>query len=393
MKLLNVLPTLDPAAGGPVEGVRQSAIVLAQLGHLVEAVTLDAPDAPFLADAPLPVVALGPARGKYGYAPRAPAWLRQHAPGFDAVIVHGLWQFPGFATRRALHGLDVPYYVFAHGMLDPWFKHAFPLKHVKKWLYWPWGEYRVLGDARAVFFTTDEERLLARQSFWLYRARERVVSFGGIAPPGDPARLRAHFLATYPTLAEKRLLLFLGRVHPKKGCDVLLHAFAQVASSEARLHLVIAGTGDEQTVSQLHALARRLNLDQRITWTGLLQNDLKWGAFCAGEAFVLPSHQENFGVAVVEALASGTPVLISDKVNIWREVDADRTGFVAPDTLEGTLANLHRWLSLDARSRTDMRERARAAHAARFTINAHVHRLLRVLEDDISTKGHAACAS
>lgn len=382
MKLLNVLPTLDPAAGGPVEGVRQSALALAAMGHYVEAATLDDPRSPFLGGAPLPVAALGPAHCRYGYAPRALDWLRAHASRFDAIIVHGLWQYPGFVTRQALRALDVPYYVFAHGMLDPWFKKTYPLKHAKKWLYWPLGEYRVLRDARAVLFTTDEERLLARQSFWLYRVRERVVSFGAAAPPDDAVRTRAAFLAAYPALSGARLLLFLGRLHPKKGCDIVLHAFAHVAPSDPALHLVFAGAGDADTTSQLHALATRLGVAGRVTWTGLLQDDLKWGALAASDAFVLPSHQENFGVAVVEALASGTPVLISDKINIWREIDADHAGFVASDTVSGAVANLRRWLAHDAGSQASMRTQARAAFAARFTVDAHVRRLLQVLEED-----------
>jgi glycosyltransferase involved in cell wall biosynthesis len=382
MNLLHVLPSLDPAAGGPVQAVRHSAVALARLGHAVEVATLDAPDAPFLADAPVPVTALGPGRGSYGFAPQAPVWLRMHAPRFDAVIVHGLWQYHGLATRQALQGLSVPYYVFAHGMLDPWFKHAFPLKHLKKCLYWSWGEYRVLRDARAVLFTTGEERFLARQSFKPYRARERIVPCGTPAPPGDAARLRARFRQAYPTLATQRVLLFLGRLHPKKGCDLLLEAFARIAPAEPGLHLVMAGTGDAGVVSRLQALARELRVATRVTWTGLLQHDMKWGAFAASDAFVLPSHQENFGIAVTEALASGIPVLISDKVNIWREVDADQAGFVASDTIEGTTANLRRWLALDPVCAERMRAQARLAFSKRFTIEAHARALLDVLEPD-----------
>ncbi|MGG1946373.1 glycosyltransferase [Trinickia sp. NRRL B-1857] len=382
MRLLHVLPTLDPASGGPAQAVRQSTLALTRLGHAIEIATLDEPGAPFLLDAPAHVTPLGAGRGNYRFAPQASIRLRKQAPRFDAVIVHGLWQYHSFATRHALQGLSVPYYVFAHGMLDPWFKRTYPLKHLKKWLYWPWAEYRVLRDARAVLFTTEEERLLARQSFWLYRARECIVPCGTPAPPGDAASLRAGFLRAYPTLAAQRLILFLGRLHPKKGCDLLLTAFARVAQTDPRLHLVMAGTGEAEIVSHLQTLARELNVATRVTWTGLLQHDLKWGAFAASDAFVLPSHQENFGIAVTEALASGTPVLISDKINIWREVDADEAGFVAADTVDGTTANLRRWLSLD-RARTErMREQARLAFATRFTIDAHVRRLLDVLASD-----------
>src|SRR5258706_5140390 len=128
-------------------------------------------------------------------------------------------------------------------MLDPWFKRAYPLKHLKKWLYWPWGDYRVLRDARAVLFTSDEERLQARRSFWLYRANEEVVAYGTTAPPENAVALREGFLSMHPELRGRRLLLFLSRIHEKKGCDLLVRAFAELAGTEPTLHLVMAGAG------------------------------------------------------------------------------------------------------------------------------------------------------
>ena len=98
---------------------------------------------------------------------------------------------------------EIPYFVYTHGMLDPWFKRTYPLKHLKKCFYWPWGEYRVLRDAKAVLFTCEEEKLLARQSFGLYQAHEVVVSYGTNGPTGDAEAQRAAFLAQYPALAGK----------------------------------------------------------------------------------------------------------------------------------------------------------------------------------------------
>ncbi|MFN6996501.1 MAG: glycosyltransferase, partial [Aquincola tertiaricarbonis] len=115
-------------------------------------------------------------------------------------------------------------------------------------------------------------------------------------------------------------------------------------------------------------------------WPGMLQGDLKWGAFHAAEAFVLPSHQENFGIAVAEALGCGVPVLISDKVNIWREIEADGAGLVAPDTAEGTAQLLQRWLALSSAERAAMRDRARGCFAQRFTVEAMADSLLSVLQ-------------
>lgn len=380
MNLLHVIPTVDPRGGGPMEGLRQLGLAMRGLGHRVEVVSLDDPAAACLEGYPLTVHALGPGRGRYHYSPHLLPWLRRHAGGYDLVVVNGLWQYHGLAAWRALRGGPVPYVVFTHGMLDPWFKREYPLKHLKKWLYWPWADYRLLRDAAAVLFTSEEERRLARESFWLYRAREQVVAYGTSAPPADGAVLAQRYLDSQPALRGRRLLLFLGRIHEKKGCDLLIDAFARVASQDPRLHLVMAGPDQTGWVPRLQARAAQLGVAERITWPGMLQGDAKWGAFFAAEAFVLPSHQENFGIAVAEALGCGLPVLISDKVNIWREIEADGAGLVATDTAEGTQQLLQRWLALEPPARALMAAKARACFAQRYTVQAMSASLLDVYD-------------
>ena len=351
------------------------------LGVSVEIACCDAPDAAWLATSELRTVhALGPSKLGYGYTPRLLPWLRANAVRFDAVIIEGLWQYHGFATWRALQGTGVPYFVFSHGMLDPWFKHTYPLKHLKKWLYWPWAEYRVLRDARAVIFTCEEERLLARQSFCMYRANEAVSGYGTSSPPPNGQELAQTFMGAHPQLQGKRIVLFLSRIHEKKGCDLLLDAFAQVAGQDERLHLVMAGPDQTGWAADLKAQAERLGIAHRISWPGMLQGDAKWGAFYAAEVFCLPSHQENFGIVVAEALACGKPVLISNKVNIWREIESDAAGFVDDDTIAGTVRNLQRWLALDAGAYGQMAERARQCFAQRFHIRRAAVLLVKILE-------------
>ena len=349
------------------------------MGHEVEVVTLDAPDEPFVASFPLKAHAVGPSKGGYGYNPELVPWLKRHARGYDAIIVNGIWEYHSFAAWRALHGLDVPYFVFTHGMLDPWFKQTYPLKHLKKWLYWPWATYRLLRDARAVLFTTEEERLQARKSFWLYHVKEQVVAYGTSAPPENAAEAGEHFLSAHAQLRGKRLLLFLSRIHEKKGCDLIIEAFAEIAKAHRDLQLVMAGPDQTGWVAHLKSLALKFGIADRITWPGMLQGQLKWGAFYCAEAFVLPSHQENFGIAVAEALGCGLPVLISDKVNIWHEVKEYQAGLVAPDTLQGTRELLSEWLALTSAERQDMSERARALFRERFTIDAMANSLLEVV--------------
>jgi glycosyltransferase involved in cell wall biosynthesis len=384
MKILRSIHTINPALGGPIESVRQSSAALTRRGHVVEIVSLDAPGDPWVRDSPVPVHALGPGRGGYGYAPRFSSWIKEHHGDYDAVIVHGIWQYNSFGVWRALAGTDTPYFVFPHGMLDPWFKRTYPLKHMKKLLYWPWGEYRVLRDAAAVLFTSEEERRLARESFSLYACKEVVVNYGTAAPGVDPESAREEFFGAFPKLRGQRFFLFLGRLHEKKGCDLLIEAFAAVRNSSAGgapIRLVLAGPcADEKYLQRLQRLAAEATSDDgSITFTGMLSGNPKWGAFSAAEAFVLPSHQENFGIAVVEALACGTPVLISNQVNIWREIEADQAGYVATDDLSGTTALFKRWLATAADIRAAMKENARNCFAHRFEIERATDSLLKAL--------------
>jgi glycosyltransferase involved in cell wall biosynthesis len=390
MRYLDVISSLDPAGGGPAEGVQRLSAAALRRGHQVEVATLDPPGSPWVGATACPVHDLGPGMlGKYRYAPRFAQWLRANARCFDAVVVHGLWQYQGLATRMALQGTGVPYFVFTHGMLDPWFRREYPLKHAKKWLYWPWAEYRVLRDARAVLFTCEEERQQARGSFPLYRANEVVVSYGTPGSEGDDVTHRAAFLQAWPHLQGKRLLLFLGRIHPKKGLDLLIEAFGAVAAEHPDLHLVIAGPGEQNEQARLERRAATL-LPGRVTWTGMLRGAVKWGAFHCAEAFVLPSHQENFGIAVAEALSCGTPVLISDKVNIWREIDAGGAGLISGDTAAGTLQLLNRWLALDDAARAAMRTRARTCFERHFRIDTAADRLLATLQQHAGADRAAA---
>ena len=348
-------------------------------GHQVEVVSLDSPEAPYLEQFPLPVHALGPTKLKYRYSSRFVPWIRANACRFDAVIVSGIWQYHSFGTWRGLHGSTTPYVVFTHGMLDPWFKKRYPLKHLKKCMYWPWAEYRVLRDARAVLFTSEEERRLARSSFRRYRCNEVVVNYGTAKPKGDPNAELREFFGQYPNLRDKKLALFMGRIHPKKGCDLLIEAFAQVLRRQPNWHLVVAGPDQVGWKEKLSSRASHLGLTSYITWTGMLSGTMKWGALRAAEIFVLPSHQENFGVAVAEALAAGVPALISNKVNIWREIEADGAGIVSDDTLQGICALLQSYVEMPGEKRLAMRNATTECFEQRFEIKKVATTLQAVL--------------
>jgi glycosyltransferase involved in cell wall biosynthesis len=379
MKLLHVIASIRAAGGGPAEAVRSLSAVHQRDGHSVEVISLDDPTDAEVRNFPLRLHALGPARNTYSFAPGFVPWMRRNHARYDAVIINGLWQYHSFGAWRALRGTATPYYVFPHGMLDPWFKRSFPLKHVKKWLYWPWADYRVLRDARAVLFTCEEEKRLAPKSFALYRAHPVVTGLGTTSPPDADATA---FLDCHPELEGKRILLFMGRLHPKKGCDLLLEAYAATMANDPEWQLVFAGPDAFNWQKTLVARAQTLGIADRIVWTGMLRDTMKWSALAAAEVFALPSHQENFGIAVAESLACGVPVLISREVNIWREIESANAGFVAPDTVAGTISLLTRWQQLPESERRTMQRNARQCFQQHFDIEHSAARLLEAIEAD-----------
>ncbi|MDB6150097.1 MAG: glycosyl transferase group 1, partial [Chthoniobacter sp.] len=330
---------------------------------------------------------------------------------------HGLWQYHGRGTRLGLRASSTPYFIFPHGMLDPWFKTAYPLKHVKKALYWRLIEARVLRDAAAVLFTCEEERRLAQTTFAAYRCTERIAPLGIEPPGGDPEVQSAAFKRQFPELAGQRVLLFLGRLHEKKGCDLLIRAFAEVCQApipehQAPLHLMLAGPcADASYLESLNRLAASLHLPilnlpsskhpppitvsaprLSVSFPGMLSGDVKWGALRAAEAFVLPSHQENFGIAVAEALACGTPVLISNKVNIWREIEGDGAGLVEDDTQKGTGRLVGAWIKLGQPEKERMREAAQSCFGQRFEVHRAAASLLDTLTELLEPAGGAHSA-
>ena len=373
LQLLHIVQSVNPKYGGPIEGIRQQAQEHALFGHSTEIACIDSPSSTFLDFPGTKVYPLRLNSSDVIFPISLYKWLKENHYCYDAIIVNGIWGFHLFACWLALRKTGKPYFVFCHGMLDPWFKRAYPLKHLKKWIVWPWAIYPGLKDANAVFFTCEQEKLLARQSFWLYDCNEAVIKYGTRGVPDPKADYTVSFLQDHPQLIPKQLFLFLGRVHPKKGPDLLLNSIALLQREGSwnpqKMTLVIAGPNDSSYARQLVHLADKLGISESIYWTGMITGDQKWGAFQAAEAFVLPSHQENFGISVVEALSCGIPVLISTSVNISAEIEKDGAGLIDKDDIDGTARLFKRWFALDMRAKADMRKKAKRCFAERFHIS------------------------
>lgn len=391
MRLLHIIASMDPASGGPCQGIRNSNPEMIRLGVYREVVCLDDPKAEFIGIDDFPVHALGPGAGPWHYTPKLKAWLLDNVHRFDVVVINGLWlysSYAGWSVIRTLKRLkannpnikiNIPsMFIMPHGMLDPYFQRApdRKLKAIRNWFYWKLVEARVVNDADGLLFTCEVEMELAGQAFSPYRPKKKInVGYGIIKPPRATAAMLNALAEKCPELKGQNFILFISRIHEKKGVDLLIAAYSTVleqAEMQGREipKLVIAGPGLNTAYGKkmLFQASATTALRKAILFPGMLTGNAKWGALHNCEAFILPSHQENFGIAVVEALACAKPVLISNQVNIWMEILNGGGGLVGDDSLTGTTQILQQWIATPAGEKEKMGQNARNVFRNNFDV-------------------------
>ena len=246
-----------------------------------------------------------------------------------------------------------------HGSLDPY---IFRRHRLRKRLMELWFQDAVTRRAAAVLFTTEEEMRLARPR--IFGVPGVVVPLGLDIEEYDPAPLRGRFRSAHPSIGDRPIVLFLGRLNFKKGLDVLVRAFAAALRAVPEAHLVVAGP-DGGLRAQTEAWIGAHGLRDRATLPGMVGGADKMALLADADLFVLPSYSENFGIAVIEAMACGLPVAVSDRVNLWREVAGAGAGWVVPPETEPVRDAIVEALSDPARAR-EMGARGRALVAERF---------------------------
>ncbi len=226
----------------------------------------------------------------------------------DGVHIHGLWEQSTAVAAPQARALRKPYILSAHGMLERW---ALANKRLKKQLYAALFERANVRGAACLHALTHAEALDYRR--FGATGPIAVIPNGVTVPPSIDPTL---FLGQFPALGGKRIVLFLGRIHFKKGLDLLIDAWSRLASDFPDAHLVLAGPDFEGTRARMEALVQSKALTGSITFTGMLRQDLKWSALAAAEAFVLPSYSEGLSVSVLEAMGVGLPVIVTEQCNL-----------------------------------------------------------------------------
>ncbi|MEJ2670839.1 MAG: glycosyltransferase [Deltaproteobacteria bacterium] len=334
MKILHAIANLAPRYGGPSKACWEMARAVAQLGHEVSIYTTNQ-DGPGKLQAPLDrpeyrdgveirYFPIQPPRFWGTSLPLALA-LRRKIPAFQVVHIHSLYLFHDLVAGHLCRRYNIPYLMRPHGTLDPFIHRRHRgRKALMEWAF----EHRNIRGAAALHFTTAEEAALAAP--FTFQTPGVVVPLG--IDPGEFARLPepGEFRRRYPEIGDKPIILFFGRINFKKGLDILARAFGRLARVRQDVHLVIAGPDSDGWEGRVRAWLAAEGALGRTTFTGMLLGPEKLAVWRDADIFVLPSYSENFGLAVIEAMAAGLPVIISDRVNIWREVQAHRAGRVIP---------------------------------------------------------------
>jgi glycosyltransferase involved in cell wall biosynthesis len=276
--------------------------------------------------------------------------------GETVVHFHGLWQPAHIRVARRCFERGIPYLVSPHGMLESW---AWRHKWWKKWPYFRLIEKRHLARAGALLATGEPEALRLRKFLPGQRIETVPLGLTSDARP-DYANARAK-LGWKP---EERVLLFLSRIHVKKGLNLLIEALASMPPP-ASTRLVIVGEGDPAYVRSLQRYAEEHAAKlPAIEWKGAVWGDARWSYFQGADLFCLPTHSENFGLAVLEACQTGTPALTTTETP-WATVLASGHGFIGKPTVESVrqlLSEFFRQPPWDERQRVDLSDWAHAKY-------------------------------
>ncbi len=386
LKVLHIIPAISPSYGGPTTAVLEICRALIAKGVEAEIATTNADEHQNLD------IRLGEkikhqdistiffprsVRTKYAFSWPLTHWIKKNIKNYDLVHIHYIFCYPTLVAAHYARKFGIPYVVSPVGMLGEW---PMEQKFFKKIIYLNLIEKRNLKGAAAIHYTSEIEKN-ASEGF-------NVSSLPVIIPLGinlnyiKPDIPKGEFRKKYTQYADKKLIVFLSRIHPKKGLELLIEALSKLLKTRNDFILIIAGNGEPYYESILKKHIRDSHLDSCTIFTGFLEGKDKYTLLQDADIFVLPSYQENFGFAVVEAMSMGVPVIVSDQVDICREIEQFEAGKVVPcDALP--LAVAIQDLLDDEEQRLNMGENGKRLVSEKFNQEKMADKLIDLYESTL----------
>lgn len=327
MKILHIIPSLSDRLDGPANAIGKLCNNLKSRGLDVSIYTTDLHTITYDNLTGLDVTVFKTYK-KSNYCFSLGLWkaLEKNIRHYDLVHIHALWVFPTSVASYVARRKKVPYIVRTCGMLDHYSVYHNKWKGFKKLLYFNLLERNNLNGASAMHFTSLDE--FNRTKHMGIKAPLLILPIGIEKTEFLDLPSKGRFRNKFSFLKGKKIILFLSRIHYKKGLEILLDAYKTILDKTDDLFLVIAGPDNEGYQKILEKKINSLNLNNKVLFTGLVGGKDKIELFTDADIFCLPSFQENFAIAVAEAMAAGLPVVVSDQVNIHSEISQAKAGIV-----------------------------------------------------------------
>ena len=365
LNVLHVTPSMSPTWGGPTVAVSELTSELTRQGVNCEIVTTRGYRVGIsqISSPGVPIYSFDtgfPAQFWTAYSPKLSRFLNERADSFDLIHIHQVWHYPGYAAFRSARKHKLPCILTIHGELSDW---GLRQKALKKRIYMVALMNRILRNVNVLHAVSLAEK-------------EQVVKLGyetpvAVAPNGiEPAPFEAlpdptEFIQRYPVLKGKRIILFLGRLHAKKGLDILARSFSIIAKRFEDTVLLVVGPNKFGTREKMESILSSEDLLGRTVFTGLLTGEDKLAAINCADLFVLPSHSEGFAITVLEAMAARLPVVITKGCE-FNEVSEHGAGLVV-EADEGQIAEAITTLLSDADLCKRMGQQGRKLVTERYT--------------------------
>ena len=374
-KVLRIVTSLNPKLGGPPVGIINNSIALMRNGFEVDILTSDPINSNYFKNKNIKIINLGSGIGKYGLNFKLFFWLIKNKKKYDNFIIHGLWQFNTLIARILI---KKKYYVFPHGSLNPYYSTEF-FKKLKKQIYWLLIEKRNLLECKSLLLTSIEEKKNILKSYVnTSNINLQVMQYGILKPEIDLNNAKKIFTNKFSILKNKNFYIFIGRFHQVKGCDILLRSVKKVLDKKLQINILMVGPNNKYK-TKLIKLCKKLKISKNVFWSDFLSGNLKWGAIASSKAMLLPSHAENFGISIVEALSTGTPVITTNKVNIYKDIKKYKAGFISNDNINSFSKNLIKFLKY--KNQKKMKSNALNCFNKKFNLEFNQQKFISLLKN------------
>jgi len=361
-KVLSIIDSLNPKDGGPSHSLFDMALSNKQ-NNIQHDILYIGKKQKINDLSGIKIIALNNSIFKYGISLRLIFWLYQNKNNYNLFIIHGLWQFITLLSRIIIPN---KYLVFTHGMLDPYFKSE-KFKSFKKKIYWNIFEKKNLLKAKFVLLNSIKEKKQINNTFVKTNGiKFKLINYGIYPKDINFKKSKLKFYSKFKFLENYKLIVYIGRIHPKKGLDILIDAFEKIDNK--RYILLIAGDINNKYAKALIQKVKNKNNSKKIIFANFLKGEIKWGAISNAASTILPSHGENFGVSIAESLLAGTPVICSNKVGTSKQIKESNAGIIVKNNKLSLYKGIMKFINLSQKQKEKLSKNSITCFNKNFNI-------------------------